>query len=101
MDFTNLIIAPLAALVTIVVVLASVLIRPQSEDRALLPAFGASILAIVLITAPWRYLNWTAFFENMEAVLIFGTIGFAFGALLALIFVKGLRLARRCFSRVN
>lgn len=55
MDFTKLVIAPLATIITFSVVFASALIRRGSEDRALLSAFvgarppgwsGASALGI-------------------------------------------------------
>lgn len=99
MDFTNLVIAPLAAIITTFVVFMSVLIRRGSEDRALLPAFVASILLAGLILEPWGYLNRRAFVEGMEALSIFGTIGFCVGALFSLVIVKSLRFARKCFLR--
>jgi len=97
MDFTNLVLAPLAAIISALVIFVSVLIRPCSEDRALLPAFAASILTNLLMIRPWGYLKWAAFREGMAALLIFSTLGFAIGALISLLMVKGLRFVRTRF----
>ena len=94
MDFTNLLLAPIAAVISIAVIALAVLMRPQSEERALIPAFVASLLASLLLTQPWGYTSWVAFQEGMTATLIFSGLGFALGALFSLVLIKVLRFIR-------
>jgi hypothetical protein len=92
MDFSSLAIAPLAALVTVLMILVSLARKAHSEDRVLAPAIAVSFILNLLLFQPWRAFGvWRALLE----IVIFTTLGFAFGALIALILVKGLRLARR------
>ena len=94
MDFSNLLLAPMAAIISIAVIALAVLMRPRSEERALVPAFVASLLASLMFTQPWGYTSLVGLREGMTATLIFTGLGFALGALFALILIKVLRFIR-------
>lgn len=100
LDFTNLFIAPLAALVTLLVVCVSVLIRPRSEHKSLVWAYAASLVfGSVLLVQPWYFSNQSALTDGLVALLIFSTFGFAVGAFVALVIVKGGRALKARFKR--
>ena len=97
MDFSASVIAPLAAVITFIWMSVSVLIRPRSEDRSLLPAFCAALISNLLLDRPWYYVSQSAFFSGVTRLLILTSFGFAIGALVVLILVKTIRVARDYF----
>jgi hypothetical protein len=96
MDFTNLILSPLAAIASFLIVTASPMVRPRCEHRVLLPAFVVSLFLNALLVQPWYYTTGSAFLAGAGAMLIFTVFGFAFGAFVGLLLVKAMRLAREC-----
>lgn len=99
MDFTNLVIAPLAALVTFVAVCGSVLVRPLSEDKSLIWAYAASLLLASVVVQPWYFTSQRAMIDGLLGLLMMSTFGFAVGAFLALIIVKGGRALKARFRK--
>lgn len=92
MDFTNLILSPLAAIVSFLIITTSALVRPLSEHRVLLPAFVVSFFLNALLVQPWLYTTGSAFLAGAGAMLIFTLFGFAVGAFIGLLLVKATRL---------
>ncbi len=99
LDFTNLLIAPLAALVTFVAACGSVLVRPRSEDKSLIWAYAASLLLTSVVVQPWYFTNQRALIDSLSALLIMSTFGFAVGAFFAFIIVKGGRALKARFQK--
>lgn len=98
MDFTNLVLAPLAAFVTLFVIIVSVFLRPRSEDRSLAAAFILSLMLNILIAEPWYYVTSEDLRLGLIDTAILSTIGFAVGALIALLVVK---ITRRLRNLIN
>jgi hypothetical protein len=100
LDFANLLIAPLAALITLLVIGLSVLTRPRSEDKSLVWAYGASLMcASVFVVQPWYFTSQRALTDGILALLILSTFGFAVGAFAGLVIVKGARWLKALFGR--
>jgi hypothetical protein len=94
MEFTNLLLAPLSAVISALVILLSAFVRPRSEERALIPAAALAVSTSIILIQPWGYRTWAGVGEGLAALLLFSTVGFALGALFALVLVKGLRFIR-------
>lgn len=97
MDFSVLVAAPLAAVITVIWLSVAVLMRPRSEDRSLLPAFCAALLCNLLLDQPWFYVSQNAFFAGVTRLFFLTVIGFALGALVTLVLIKTSRAARDHF----
>lgn len=93
-DFTNLLLAPLAAVVSVLVVIVSLWIRARFEHRALALAFAMSLFLNALIVQPWYYTTVAAFIEGVGALVVWTILGFALGALVGLLIVKATRYLR-------
>ena len=97
-DFTILVFAPLAAIITAIWLGVAVLMRPRSEDRSLLPAFCAALLCNLWLDQPWYYIGQSALVSGVTRMLLFTIFGFAFGALVMLVLIKASRYARDHFG---
>ena len=97
MDFSVLVVAPLAAIITVIWLSVAVLMRPRSEDRSLLPAFCAALTCNLLLDQPWFYVSQSAFFSGVARLLLFTVFGFALGALVTLVVIRTSRAARAHF----
>jgi fructose-specific phosphotransferase system IIC component len=93
-DLSILVVAPLAAIITVIWLSVAVLMRPRSEDRSLLPAFCAALLCNLLLDQPWYYVSLSAFLSGVTRLLLLTVVGFALGALVTLVFIKTTRTAR-------
>jgi hypothetical protein len=50
-----------------------------------------------LLEQPWYYVSQSAFFSGVTRLLLLTVVGFAFGALVTLVFIKTSRAARDHF----
>lgn len=92
MDFSSLAYAPLAAVLTILIILVGSLAKRYTVGRRLTLAAASSFLVNVLIDQPWYYRNTTALGEGLFTVVIFSLIGFCIGGVIALAILQTGRL---------
>ena len=97
MDFSILLFAPFAAIITVIWMSVAVLMRPRTEDRSLLPAFCAALISNLLLDQPWYYVDLSALVSGIARLLILTAFGFACGALVMLVPIKASRAARDYF----
>ncbi|MDB5680703.1 MAG: hypothetical protein JWO16_508 [Sphingomonas bacterium] len=84
MDFTNLGIAPLAAITTVIVVSVALLAGKYSEPKIPVLGFCASVIVTTLFVQPWFYTSSTAMLYGIMTLILLTLLGFAVGAFLIL-----------------
>jgi hypothetical protein len=97
-DFSILVVPPIAAVVTVIWISISVLMVPRSEDRSIVPAFCAALVVNLLLDQPWYYITPKAFIVGVTNQLAATAFGFLFGAFVTLLSIKTIRAARDYFS---
>lgn len=92
MDFTSLAVTPIAALATVVALIAAFAINRYREPQSLLTALLAAFAINAIVFEPWHYVGWKALLVEYG---LLSTLGFCIGSILVLVPVKTITALRR------
>lgn len=83
MDFSILLVAPIAAFIAAVTLAAVIIARKYREPRSLLMALLAAFAVNAVLFEPWHYLGW-----HLTGYGLLTLLGFCLGSLLVLVPAK-------------